>query len=174
MNPSFGRLGPPFIEKRGCHSGTQEVERVQCCEVILRITCQGTFNASCLGVLALSGTGESPVSSIAAPFRVDTHPGQWCPWCHVGRQAAEKIRLPPRRCLPNWLGRQLHANGGRGWIWRGPDGGPTGVLGKGLAGAPARVLLRRLLSSPARRFPGALWSSSAGIPPRVVVSLVRI
>ena len=57
---------------------------------------------------------------------------------------------------------------------RGPDGGPAGVLGKGLAGAPARVLPRRLLSSPARRLPGALWSSLAGIPPRVVVSLVRI
>ena len=27
--------------------------------------------------------------------------------------------------------------------WRGPDGGPTGVLGKGLAGGPARVLSRR-------------------------------
>ena len=57
---------------------------------------------------------------------------------------------------------------------RGPDGGPVGVLGKGLAGASARVLLRRLLSSPAKRLPGALWSSSAGIPPRFVVSLVRI
>ena len=57
---------------------------------------------------------------------------------------------------------------------RGPDGGPVGVLGKGLAGAPGRVLPRRLLSSPARHLPGALWSSSAGIPPRVVVSLVRI
>jgi len=64
------------------------------------------------------------------------------------------------------------------WWWRfsqrGTDGGPAGVLGKGLAGAPTRVLPRRLLSSPARRLPGALWSSSAGIPPRVVVSLVRI
>ena len=57
---------------------------------------------------------------------------------------------------------------------RGPDGGPVGVPWKGLAGAPAGVLPRRLLSSPARRLPGALWSSSAGIPPRVVVSLVRI
>ena len=53
--------------------------------------------------------------------------------------------------------------------WRGPDGGPTGVLGKGLAGAPARVLPRRLLSSPARLLPGALWSSLAGIPPRIII-----
>ena len=173
--------------------------------------------------------------------------------------------MPPRRCLPSWLGRQLHANGGGGltgvglmvaqrvflaralpgpgkglavapavipgkalagglvvlfgwdpakdhhllkgvsdleclhkdlhaatqvpaqlvgsaaacmrwWRFsrRGPDGGPVGVLGKGLAGAPARVLPRHLLSSPARRLPGVLWSSSAGIPPRVVISLVRI
>src|SRR3954465_14353707 len=52
---------------------------------------------------------------------------------------------------------------------RGPDGGYAGVLGKGLAGAPARVLPRRLLSSPARRLLGALWSSLAGIPPRVVI-----
>ena len=55
------------------------------------------------------------------------------------------------------------------FYWRGPDGGPTGVLGKGLAGAPARVLPWRLLSSPARLLPGALWSSLAGIPPRVVI-----
>src|SRR4051812_27123079 len=30
--------GASFYRKRGCHSGTQEVERVQRCEVILRIT----------------------------------------------------------------------------------------------------------------------------------------
>src|SRR3954466_11880396 len=48
-------LGPSFYRERGCHSDTQEVERVQCCEVIARITGQGTFNAPFLGVLALSG-----------------------------------------------------------------------------------------------------------------------
>src|SRR3954466_3023384 len=55
--------------------------------------------------------------------------------------------------------------------WCGPDGGPTGVLGKGLTGAPDRVLPWRSLSSPARLLPGALWSSWAGIPPRVVTFL---
>ena len=38
----------------------------------------------------------------------------------------------------------------------------------------ARVLPRRLLPSPARCLPEVLWSSLAGIPPRVVVFLVRI
>ena len=60
--------------------------------------------------------------SVADPFRIDTRPGQRCPWCHVGRQVAEvaqrwastKICLPPRRCLPNWLGQRPHANGGGG------------------------------------------------------------
>src|SRR3954470_175757 len=55
--------------------------------------------------------------------------------------------------------------------WRGLDGGPTGVLGKGFAGAPARVLPWRPLSSPARLLPGALWSSLAGIPPRIITFL---
>ena len=27
-NPSPACLGPPFLGKRGCHNGTQEVERV--------------------------------------------------------------------------------------------------------------------------------------------------
>ena len=36
--------------------------------------------------------GESPVSSVAAPSRVDTRPGQRRPRCHVGRQAAEVAR----------------------------------------------------------------------------------
>ena len=150
LNPSPGRLGPPFIEKRGCHSGTQEVERVQCCEVILRITCQGAFNVSCLGVLALSGTGEKPVSSVAAPSCVDTRPGQRCLRCHVGRQAAEvaqwwvftKICMLPRRCLPSWLGRQLHACG---------DGGLVGV-----------GLMVALRVSSARALPGPRQGSCRG------------
>ena len=87
--------------------------------------------------------GERPVSSVTAPSRVDTRPGQRRPRCHVGRQAAEvaqwwvstKIRMPPRRCLPSWLGRQLHANGG---------GGLTGV---GLMVA-LRVFLARALPGP--------------------------
>ena len=61
--------------------------------------------------------------SIANPFRIDTRPVQRCPWCHVGKHVAKvaqrwastKIRLPPRRCLPNWLGQQLHANGSGGF-----------------------------------------------------------
>src|SRR3954469_10342217 len=84
--------------------------------------------------------GESPVPSVAAPSCIDTRPGQWYLWCHVGRQAAEvaqwwvstKICMPPRRCLPNWLGRQMHANGG---------GGTTGA---GLMVAPRASLARAL------------------------------
>ena len=41
----------------------------------------------------------------------------------------------PRRCLPSWLGWQLHANGGGVFGWRGPGSGPADALGKGLAGA---------------------------------------
>src|SRR3954467_12756731 len=101
--------GASFYRERGCHSGTQEVERVQCCKVIPRITRQGAFNAPCLGVLALSGAGESLVSSVAALFRVNTRPGQRCLRCHVGGHAAEvaqrwvstRICMPPRRCLPS-------------------------------------------------------------------------
>src|SRR4051812_601779 len=90
--------------------------------------------------------GESPVSSVAAPSCVDTRPGQRCPRCprcHVGRQAVEvaqwwvstKIHLPARRCLPSWLGRQLHANGG------------GGLIGVGLMVA-LRVFMARALPGP--------------------------
>src|SRR3954471_23263811 len=84
--------------------------------------------------------GENPVPSVVAPPRVDTCLGQRCPRCHVGRQATEvaqrwvstRICMPPHRCLPSWLGRQLHANGG---------GGATGVV---LMVAP-RVFMARAL-----------------------------
>src|SRR3954471_5053083 len=120
--------GASFYRKRGCHSGIQEVERVQCCEVIPRITGQGAFNAPCLGVLTLSGAEESHVSSVAALFRVDTHPGQQCLRCDVGGQAAEvaqrwvstRICMPPCRGLSSWLVRQLHANSGGGVTGAGP------------------------------------------------------
>ena len=47
----------------------------------------------------------------------------------------------PRRCLPSWLGWQLHVNGG-------------GVLiGAGLAVAPLSPLARVLLGGPARVLP---------------------
>ena len=97
---------------------------LQCRKLIARITGEDAFNAYCLGVLALSGTGERSVSSVAAPSCVDTRPGQRRLQCHVGRQEAEvaqwwvftKICMPPRRCLLSWLGRQLHANDGGGLV----------------------------------------------------------
>src|SRR4051812_48137071 len=75
--------------------------------------------------------------------------------------------MPPRRCLPSWLGRQLHANGGGGmtgagpmvvtWVslaralprprqgsCRGPDKGlavaPATIPGKALAGGLVALL----------------------------------
>ena len=153
--------------KRGCHSGTQEVERQQCHELIAGITGQSAFNARLRCLFTLSGTGARPVPSVAAPPCFDTRPGQRCMRCHVGRQAAEvaqwwvftKICMPPRWCLPSWLGRQLHANDGRGltavgltvalrvFLARALPGprqgscrGTTVVLGKSLAGGLVGIL----------------------------------
>ena len=75
-----------------------------------------------------------------------------------------KIRMPPRRCLPSWLGWQLHANG---------DGDLTGA---GLAVALLASLVRALPGGPARVLPwhavvpgkdlaGVLWFPSARILP---------
>ena len=65
-----------------------------------------------------------------------------------------KIRMPPRRCLPSWLGRQLHANSSGGLTGvglmvalrvflaralRGPREGPCQGPDKGLAVAPAVI-----------------------------------
>ena len=59
-----------------------------------------------------------------------------------GGGASTKGCMLPRRCLPSWLGRQLHANGG---------GDLAGVdlavallarLARALPGGPAKVLLR--------------------------------
>ena len=44
-NPSPVCLEPPFIAKRGCHSGTQEVERCIVAESILWHRRTNTFNA---------------------------------------------------------------------------------------------------------------------------------
>ena len=57
----------------------------------------------------------------------------------------------PRRCLPSWLGRQLHANGGGGLAGVGLLVAPLspsaralpGGLARVLSGGPARVLSRR-------------------------------
>ena len=86
--------------------------------------------------------------SIAAPSCVDTRPGRRRPWCHVGRQVAEvaqwwvstKIRLPPHRCLPNWLGRQLHANGGEDLVGAGLAVALLVRLARALSGGLTRVL----------------------------------
>ena len=67
----------------------------------------------------------------------------------------------PRRCLPSWLGWQLHANGGRVLVGAGLAVALQAPLGKGLAVASQ--------SPPARRLPGVLWISSSRIPPRVAV-----
>ena len=80
---------------------------------------------------------------------------QWCVFT--------KICMPPRRCLPSWLGRQLHANGGGGLVGvglmvalrvfsaralpgprQGSCRGVVVVLGKGLAGGLVGFLARIL------------------------------
>ena len=46
----------------------------------------------------------------------------------------------PRRCLPSWLGWQLHANGGGDLVGAGLAVAPLTPLARALPGGPARVL----------------------------------
>ena len=46
----------------------------------------------------------------------------------------------PRRCLPGWLGWQLHANGGGSLVGAGLAVAPLASLVRALPGGPARVL----------------------------------
>ena len=46
----------------------------------------------------------------------------------------------PRRCLPSWLGWQLHANGGGNVVGAGLVVAPLSPLARVLPGGPARVL----------------------------------
>ena len=46
----------------------------------------------------------------------------------------------PRRCLPSWLGRQLHANGGGDLAGAGLEVALLAPLARALPGGPARVL----------------------------------
>ena len=46
----------------------------------------------------------------------------------------------PRRCLPNWLGWQLHVNGGRDLVGAGPVVALLASSVRALPGGPARVL----------------------------------
>ena len=46
----------------------------------------------------------------------------------------------PRRCLPSWLGWQLHANGGGYLVGVGLDVALLAPLARALPGGPARVL----------------------------------
>ena len=46
----------------------------------------------------------------------------------------------PRRCLPSWLGWQLHANGGGDLVGAGLAVAPLAPLVRALPGGPARVL----------------------------------
>ena len=49
----------------------------------------------------------------------------------------------PRRCLPSWLGRQLHANGGGDLAGAGLAVALLASLVRALSGGPARALLWR-------------------------------
>ena len=46
----------------------------------------------------------------------------------------------PRRCLPSWLGWQLHVNGGGDLVGAGLAAAPLTPLARALPGGPARVL----------------------------------
>ena len=46
----------------------------------------------------------------------------------------------PRRCLPNWLSWQLHANDGGSLVGAGLAVAPLASLARALPGGPARVL----------------------------------
>ena len=46
----------------------------------------------------------------------------------------------PRRCLPSWLGWQLHVNGGRSLFAASFAVAPLASLARALPGGPARVL----------------------------------
>ena len=48
--------------------------------------------------------------------------------------------MSPRRCLPSWLGRQLHANGGGNVVGVGLVVALLSPLVRVLSGGPARVL----------------------------------
>ena len=60
-----------------------------------------------------------------------------------------KDRMLPPRCLPSWLGRQLHANGGEDLVGAGLAAALPVRLARALSGGVARVLL----GSPARVLP---------------------
>ena len=49
----------------------------------------------------------------------------------------------PRRCLPSWLGWQLHANGGGDLVGAGLAVALLAPLARALSGGPARVFLWR-------------------------------
>ena len=49
----------------------------------------------------------------------------------------------PCRCLPSWIGWQLHLNGGRDLVGAGLAVAPLTPLARALPGGPARVLLWR-------------------------------
>ena len=56
-----------------------------------------------------------------------------------------KICMPPCRCLPSWLGRQLHVNGGGSLVDMGLAVALPASLARALLGGPARVLPWRIV-----------------------------
>ena len=75
-----------------------------------------------------------------------------------------------RRCLPSWLGWQLHTNGGRNLAGAGLAVALPVRLEMVLPGGPARVSLwRAVVPGKIRILPGVLWFPSARILPRIAV-----
>ena len=105
-----------------------------------------------LGVpLLYRGTGARPIPSVAAPLAsTRALASDACGAMVAGRQlrwrgggSSMKGCMLPRRCLPSWLGQQLHANGGEDLDGAGLVVAPLARLARALPGGPARVLLWR-------------------------------
>ena len=79
--------------------------------------------------------------------------GRQLRWCGGG--ASTKGCMLPRRCLPSWLGRQLHANGGEDLAGVGQAVALLARLARALSGGPARVLPRHAVI-PGKDFVGGL------------------
>ena len=124
---------------------------LQRCELIAGITGQSAFNArlGCPSLYRGRERGPSHPSplllaltrALASDACGAMQAGMQLRWHDGG--ASTKGCMLPRRCLPSWLGRQLHANGGRDLAGVGLAVALLACLVRALPGGPARVLLWR-------------------------------
>ena len=190
MNPSPGRLGPPFIDKRGSHSGTLEVERCTVDELILWHRRTNAFNALPTCPPRFIGDGKEARLScrrLAWPrhaselmrHRSATLAGCWAgavvepsrrSACHhagarcIGVEAARRhAGACPAGRVAGCMGTAVESWQMRAWLR------PRQCPRQGFCRGPYKGLAVASWSSPARILPGVLWISSARILPRIVV-----